>query len=312
MVKRPAHIELFCAFLALVAQVSGQQTQIESARQLELTGERHEIESAPLGLSLPQSEGGQDLDSFGVQQMLVCGPERARPFRVFGDVSGFVTDNVGLSRRSPSADSFMVGSFGLGYQRPLKRGFQVDATFQVAMFRYNEFRQLDFNSIDVGAGLSYQLQKLGGVALVARYNFNALQGASSGDTFFQNHTITVGAEKVLQFSKAHYAVAGVSGRAGFADPRSNERHEIGAYAGCHIAVIPRLEVDMGYRYGYYIYTASDHRDHNHTASLGVRYGFTDWFSASASSFYVWNRSNEDVLSYNAGTLGGGLMFLLRF
>ncbi len=312
MFTRSSHFKCFCVYVALGARAFAQQSQIESARQFDLSGKMREMPSAPLEMALPQSEGGNDFDSFGVQQMLVCGPERQRYFRVFGDVSGFVTDNVGLSRRDARADSFLVGSIGIGYQRPLKRGFQVDAAFQAAMFRYNEFGQLDFNSFDVGAGLSYQAKKLGGVTFAARYNFNALLGASSGETFFQNHTVTVGAEKVFQFSKAHYAVAGVSGRIGSADPRPNERHEIAAYAGYHIELAPRLDVDLGYRYGYYLYTAGDRRDHNQTASIGVRYGITDWFSASASSFYVWNRSNEDVFSYRAGTLGGGLQFLLRF
>lgn len=317
MIHRSVRLEIFRTFVVLATPAFAQQgpapqRQIDLARQMEMIREKREVQLAPVVPSLPQSDGGQDLDSFGIQQMLVCGPARPRYFRVVGDVSGFVANNVGLSRRNPSADSFLVGNFGMEYRRPFARRFQVDVGFQAAMFRYNEFGQLNFNSMDVGAGLTYHSDKLGGVDVIARYNFNALQGASSGETFFQNHTITAAVEKIFQFSKAHYAVLGASGRVAFTDPRSNERHEVGTYAGYHIEVIPRLDVDLTYRYGYYMYTAGGRRDHNHTVSLGARYGFTEHFSASASSFYVWDRSNQDAFSYNAGTLGGGLMFLLRF
>ena len=294
---------------------SAQQSQIDLARQFDASDpvrNIRDIQAAPVAPSLPQSEGGQDFDSFGVQQMLVCGPERARYFRTFGEISGFVTGNVGLSRRDPHSDSFLVGTFGLDYRRPLKRGFQVDAGFQVAMFRYNEFRQLDFNSLDVGVGLTYQWKKFGGVDLSARYNFNSLHAASSGDTLFENHTITAAVEKIFQFGKAHYALLGVSGRLGFADPKANERHEVAVYTGYHIEVVPRLDVDLGYRYACYAYTEGNRRDHNQTASLALRYRMKDWCSASASSFYVWDHSNLDALGYSAGSVGTALMLMFRF
>lgn len=312
MVARPACYTLLFCTVGLCAAWS-QQSQIETARQFDTTRESPVPQSAPaVPASPPQSEGGTDLDSFGVQQMLVCGPERARYFRTFGELSGFVTNNVGLSRRDPQADSFLVGSFGLEYRRPLKRNFQVDASFQVAMFRYSEFRQLNFNSFDVGAGIGYHSNMLGGVDLSARYNYNALLADSNGDKIFENHTITAAVEKIFPFSRAHYALLGVSAKAGFANPRPNERHEIGAYAGYHIEVVPKLDVDVGYRYAYYGYTANGRRDHNHTLSLGARYRLREWCSASVNSFYVWDRSNASALSYTAGSVGGSLMLMLRF
>lgn len=312
MVVRPVHLASLFAGIGLGVSAWSQQSQIERARQFDATREVHDVATAPAALSLPEAAGGTDFDSFGVQQMLVCGPERARYFRVLGEISGFATDNVGLSRRDPVSDSFMVGTFGIDYRRPLKRGFQVDAAFQAALFRYNEYSQLDFNSFDVGAGIGYHASKFGGVDVSLRYSFNALQGASSGETLFENHSIAAAVEKIFPFSKAHHAFLGLTGRAGFAVPRVNERHELGAYAGYHIEVLPRLDVDLGYRYAYYLYTAGGRLDHNQTASLGVKYRFREWCSASVSSFYVWDYSNRDELSYRAGSLGGALTLLVRF
>lgn len=265
-----------------------------------------------LGLAIPRSQGGSDSDSFGVQQMLVSGPERARYFRVFGDVSGFVTDNVGLSRRNGVADSFLVATFGLGYQRPLKRGFQVEAGAQFSFFRYDEFGQLDFNSLDVGAGISFRAKKLANTDFSLRYNYNSLFSTSGGSSFFENHTVTIGAEKVFQITQRQAVAAGAFGRLGFAEPKVSERDELGAYVAYHLEIMARLEADLAYRYGYYRYSEMDRRDHNHSISVGLKYGITNDFSASASSFYVWNQSNEEFLSYRAGTVGGGLMFLLKF
>ena len=108
MVVRPAHLASLLAFIGIGVTAWSQQSQIERARQFDATRETRDFPSASPSVSLPEAAGGTDLDSFGVQQMLVCGPERARYFRVVGEISGFVTDNVGLSRRDPVSDSFMV------------------------------------------------------------------------------------------------------------------------------------------------------------------------------------------------------------
>ena len=143
---------------------------------------------------------------------------------------------------------FCIATFGFEYRRPLPHGFQIEASLRYTAFRYNEYRQLDFNSVDAGIGLSYHADKLGGIDFFARYKFNELISAETDDVFFTNHTILLGAQKSVPFSQAHYAYFGATGQLGFADPEQSERSELSAYAGYHLQATRNLEVDLLYRY----------------------------------------------------------------
>ncbi len=304
---------IVAAALALPAGwARGQQARIDSARQFDELNNTAVLpaESPAAPATLEPTSGGDD-DSFGLQQFLKE-KERLRPFRTFAEISAFVTNNVALTRKAPQTDQFLLAAFGFEYHRPLPNGLQLEGTLRLATFRYNEFRQLDFNSVDIGGGLTYHLQKLGGVDVFARYNFNALLGAESEDAFFKNHTITLGMQKSVPFSQAHYAFAGVSGQLGFADPKNAERDELAAYAGYHLQATRKLEVDLLYRYAHYIYTEGGRRDANQTLSLGLRYHFTEWFSAMASTYVGWNRSTLSAFDYDVANGGGGLSLMLQF
>lgn len=176
---------LTLAVLALaMARARTQEAQIGQSRQLEAlsTGLAPLVETiAPSSLV---ASSGRDSESLGVQQML-RDEERLRPFRVFADVSAFVTSNVALTRKDPLSDSFLLATFGFEYRRALSHGFQVETSLRAATFRYNEFRELDFNSVDAGLGVSYHAAKLGGIDVSVRYNFNELIGAEADEAFFK-------------------------------------------------------------------------------------------------------------------------------
>jgi opacity protein-like surface antigen len=304
----------FCVLSSLAASASGlaQESRIEQSRQMDLlsAGIARQVDSPASSTSFEHDQGN-DAESFGVQQLL-REAERIQPFRVYANISGFVTNNVALTRADPVADAFLLASFGFDYRRPLRGGLQFDAGLRVATFRYSEFRALDFNSIDAGAGLTYHSGELGVVDFFLRYNFNELLGAESGDAFFKNHTVTLGVQKVIPFAQAHYAFVGVSGQLGFADPKISERAEVSAFAGYHVQLTRHFDADFTYRYASFLYSEGHRDDSNHTLALGLRYRFTEWFSVSASSFLTWNRSNRSAFDYDAANAGGGFTFSLQF
>ena len=151
----------------------------------------------------------------------------------------------------------------------MPHGFQIDASLRYTTFRYNQYRQLDFNSVDASAGVSYHAEKLGGIDMFARYGFNELIGAKTDDVFFTNHTVLLGVQKTVPFSQAHYAYIGATGQFGFADPEQSERSELSAYAGYHLRATRNLEVDLLYRYAWLRYTEGDRADHNQTLVFGA-------------------------------------------
>lgn len=312
MASRLSLFILAVAFAVASGPAWAQQARIDLSRQFDTPADTGvvptELTAAPAAID---TATGGDGESFGLQQFL-REKERLRPFRAFAEISAFVTNNVALTSKEPLSDAFLLATLGFEYRRPLKYGLQLDSSLRVATFRYNEYRQLDFNSIDVGAGLTYRVQKLGGIDAFARYNFNALLGAESGEAFFKNHTITLGVQKAVVFSQAHYAFAGLSGQLGFADPKAAERQELAAYAGYHLQATRHLEADLLYRYAHFFYSEGERRDSNHTLSLGVRYRFTEWFSATASGYLGWNRSTLEVFDYEVANGGAGLSLSLQF
>lgn len=312
LMRSRRHIPIILSALALAADTaSTQESRIEQARQLDLLGAETVRPVDPIAPSSVRPNSGGDPDSFGIQQFL-RDEERLRPFRIYADISTFVTSNVALARKDPLSDAFLIATFGFEYRRALPRGFQIDASLRVAAFRYDIFRQLDFSSVDAGVGVSYHSEKLGGIDLFARYGFNELISEGTGDVFFQNHTVLLGVQKAVSFSQAHYAYLGAVGLLGFADPVQSERSELSAYAGYHLQATRNLEADLVYRYAYLRYTEGDRADHNQTLSLGLRYRFTDWFHASASTYMSWNRSNQEVFNYDAANAGVGLTLSLQF
>lgn len=302
---------ILTALAAAEAQGQAQNSQIEQARQRDALNTELIRPVETLAPAALEPTLGGDPDSFGIQQFL-REAERLRPFRAFADVSAFVTNNVALTRQDPLSDAFLIATFGFEYRRPLARGLQFDASLRYATFRYDKFRQLDFSSFDLGIGLTYHSEKLGGIDLYARYGFNELRSAETDDVFFTNHALLVGAQKVVSFSQAHYAYVGVSGHLGFADPQASERSELSAFAGYHLQATRNLEADLLYRYIYLRYAEGGRGDQNQTISLGFRYRITDWCFASATSYIGWNRSNQSVFNYDTANAGGGLTLSVVF
>jgi hypothetical protein len=296
---------------ALVGTTAAQEAQIQQARQFDALSAKLQPAGAATPPSVAAGTTGGDAESFGVQQFLQE-KERVKHFRTFAETSAFFTNNVALASTDRQSDSFLVASFGLDGRRPLPHGFQLEAAAKVAIFRYNEFSELDFTSVDTGIGLSYHSGKLGGFDLFVRYNFNALISRSTQDTFFTNHSISLGAQKVISFSQAHYAFAGLAGELAFSDPEVAERSNITGYTGYHLQATRKLETDLLYTYAYFLFTEGGRRDHNHTIAASVRYRFTDWLSAFASVFTAWNASNREAFEYDAATAGGGLSLNLQF
>lgn len=316
----PDHVRalpvLFFVMLLAVASVSrGQrvEAQIDQARQFRMPAASGDLRATVGGTDFPAaSELLEQDDSFGAQQFLKR-QEKPRLFNVFGEVAGYHTNNVALTRRATEPDRFLVASFGINYRQPLTRELAVDATIRGALFRYDEFNVLDFNSIDAGAGLTWAPEHLAGVALFGRYNFTDLIGDETGDEFFQNHTIALGAQKTFILSRAHAFFLGASAQFGFADPSVSQRDEYSAYVGYHLQATRHLEADLFYRYGYFVYREEgERRDHNQTLSLSLRYNLTRWMSISASSFLGWNRSNAEVFDYHVWNVGGLFGVSLRF
>ncbi|MEA3187614.1 MAG: hypothetical protein QOD99_1444 [Chthoniobacter sp.] len=302
-------IGLLCATSQAAEPV---ESRIEQARQFRATETGSGSGSSGTVLATgAEGTAGAENESFGSQQILRR-QEKLHPFNAFAEVSAFYTNNVALSHRNGVGDAFLVPTFGLSYQRPITDALRAEFTLKGGVYRYNKFTELDFESVDAGGGLTYQLHSLGNVEVFARYNFTELISADSGDEFFQGHTLTFGVQKAIAFSRAHGIYAGVAATLNKADPAAAERNEYGIFAGYHLQATRHLSSDLLYRLNFQHYWDTSRQDLNNALSLTLRYDVADWLNVSASTYFSTNASNDSAFSYDVFNAGGGLGANIRF
>ena len=231
---------------------------------------------------LPSAETGDD--AFGAQVIMKEQP-RVKPFTAFTEVAAFFTNNVGLAKRAQEQDGFMIASLGAAYSRSLPKNLHLDLGVRSSAFRYAEYRELDFQSVDASIGLAWPPPVFRGTELLLRYTFTDLTTAEHGFEFFKNHAILAGAQKAVSISRAQIAYGGVSAQWSWADPKEAGRDEYSAYLGTRVQATRNIDVDLFYRYGRFVYReAAGRQDGNHSISLTARYAPAAWFSMSASTF----------------------------
>jgi hypothetical protein len=311
-----ARFLLTCAFAgsALCATAQGPPTdvQIDQARQFSSAMPPTDLGAAAAG-DFPAAEPllAPD-DAFG-SQFIFKHQERHRPFTGFAEASAFFTNNVALAKRDRLEDQFLVVAAGASFSQRIGYDMRLEAGVRTALYRYSEYRELDFQSVDATAGVVWTPPALRGAEVSLRYAYTQLTSAEQRDEFYKNHALLLGVQKVIPFSRAHAAYFGASAQWSWAEPQEPGRDEYVAFAGYHLQATEHLAADLGYRYGYFIYRQGhDRRDRNQTLSLSLRYSPVEWASISATSFLGINRSNQSVFDYAVWNAGVGLQFSVKF
>ena len=306
-------LSLAVVALPLLARAQSSFPQIEQARQF-----------APPSSTLPRETGGglSDFpdglteaspdDAFGAQ-VLLKEKQKIQPFSAFTEVAAFFTNNVALVDRARDEDKFLVISAGGTFTRQLAPQLRLDLGARGSVYRYSEFRELDFQSTDLIAGLTYTPPVLRGAEVLLRYTFTDLTTAERIREFYKNHAVLVGIQHAYPLARAHAVYGGLTAQWSWADPRETGRDEYVAFAGYRAQLTRSIDADLIYRYGRYVYRESGNReDDNQTVSLTFRYVPKPWIALSATAFYTVNRSSEEVFDYEVLNAGLSLQFLARF
>lgn len=255
----------------------------------------------------PSSPGDPDLG----EQVILKRREKVRPFTVSADVSGFYTSNAALTDTFEVDDFFLAAQAAVSYQPRLTPSLFGEITVRQGFFRYAEFDELDFDSLNIGGGLTYVMKPLWNTALSVRYNYNRLTDASEHDEFFRNHTVTVSLLKTFELSKAHYVYAGASSLFAWSDPKPVERDEYGLFAGYRVNLTRALAADAYYRFAFFDY-AGGRDDWNQTLAVALRCNLTRALSIAASVSLGFNNSNRNVFDYEVFNGGFGVAASVSF
>jgi len=251
-------------------------------------------------------------DAFG-SQVIFKRQDKPQPFSAFAGIEAFVTNNVALAKVAPQRDGFLEATAGASFTQRFAYNLRFDASLVGAAYRYDRFPQLDFQSTEPSAAVTWSPPQLHGAEVLLRYTFTDLTAAPRVREFYKSQAILLGAQKVIPFSRSQVVYFGASAQWSFAEPQPDGRDEYVAYCGYKAQLTRRLSADLFYRYGRYVYRAGDGRqDNNHTISLGFRYSPTDWFSLSVNGYIAVDRSNQPAFDYDVGNAGLGLEFSFQF
>jgi hypothetical protein len=299
------------ALLSLGTLCAQTNPAVETSRLFERTAPPTGGMVNPDGMALPEGESTTSEDeSFGAQQILKTQP-KPLDFTIGGNVSGFYTNNVALTRSHTISDSFLVGSAFFNWTPHINPELQFQFGAGASIFRYWETTPLDFENVGTGAGLLWTPQNFWGIGILARYDFTELLDSASNE-ILQDHEFSVALQKLLVLGRSHSLTFGVIGSAGISDPFFEQRDQVGFAVGYHLQLTRQLGSDLGYRLSGYFYDKGGRDDLNQVFSLGLHYYITPWASVDSFLTGAVNSSNRAAFRYDVLSTGGGAGLTVRF
>lgn len=314
---------LLAVCVSICAPIAFAQPQVEESHRYNTENELLRKLPPPDGMtreekpsyeSAPDSDGDEDL---GMQLLLKKKP-KYKPFKVFGDVSGFYTSNAQLSKHDTKDDYFWITQVGASYMPKILPNLMGEVTVNQQFFRYDEFKNLDFDSFNAGGGLTYIANELWDVAFFGRYNFNRLTHAhKSADgpensEFYSTHNITAGLQKVFPINRAQYCYVGHMSQINMSNPVAPQKNDYSLFTGYSLKATRDVNFQFMYRAAYVCYANEIREDVSQTLFAGLSYNPYEWATISLSSSLGLNNSNNPANDYEVVNTGLGLNLKYKF
>ena len=255
-----------------------------------------------------QSPGDDDLG----QQVILKSRNVYQPFSVYLGSDAVYTSNVGLADNFEQDDWFWRTTVGAIYAPRFGNNLLGNIHIGQDIFRYDKFDELNFESLTIGAGLTYNLWFFYGINAGLEYNYDRLTSEGYGDEIYSDQRLTLSLSRNFILSRAHYFYVVAAAQAGWSDPEEAARDEFTLLTGYHVRLARSFELDLFYRLGFFHYTEADREDVNQTVQFSARYNFTKWLSANASFGASFNDSNRTGFDYQALNTSAGFFVSWKF
>ncbi len=308
---------IFCTFI-LISSAFAQtpvKPQIDLEKQIELdefsrSGRRaidilgHEADRT----MAPPSAGD---DAMG-QQIILKRKAEYQPFTAFGNLGWNWTSNVALTKNNPQDDNYFLTTTGVSYQPIILPNLLGEVTAMYQWFRYDRFTDMNFDSFNTGAGLTYVIPELDQLAISARYNYNRLTNADARGEYYRNNSITLGLFKMFPLARAHYIYAAYSSQFGFSDPKVYQRDYHSLVSGYYLDITSKWSFEGGVRISYVPYAENGREDYNESVTLVIGYKPKPWININFTALAALNQSNQSVFEYNMVNLSPNINIKIKF
>ena len=262
--------------------------------------------------SLPSSPRLPGDAEYG-EQVVLARRANHEPWSLAFDAEYFFTDNVALASAGELQDFYLRTGAQARYTNRISGDWFANAALDAHSILHDRYDALDFLLLKAEAGAMYRVPWLADTFLSAGYVGYWITEDDLTTESFQNHAISIGAQKVWKPARAMQIIAGATAEYSFdAEPAPPQRHEYSAYLGYRLRLNDNLSLSASYRLGFYDYPVIDRQDWNHVVVIGASYDITSWARVSLSASSAWNRSSVEFFDYDNIVSGISLSLHMEF
>ena len=238
--------------------------------------------------------------------------QKYSPFSLAISSGLYYTDNAFLTETNTIEDAYWWNSLGLSYKPQLFGSLAADFTFGYDLVRYESNSELDYDEMEVGAGLLYILRDLGDLSLFGRYQYDRLMEPRDYSEIFVQHEIAVGFYKPFIINQNQFLYLRMSAEFGLdANPDPAKQNDYSGILGYRLTVLDDISVEPYYRARFLDFDGG-REDLSHQVGLAINCRLGDSWYLGATGYYLTNDSNRADGDFEAGTIGGQIGFQKRF
>ncbi len=273
----------------------------------------------PLGAartSLTSAEGlapASPSDSDIGDQVVLQPQDEYDPFTAYAGTDFYWTSNAELLNDTAGSDAFFTTTAGVNYLPSLGNNLFADFAVEGSIFRYARNAGLDFNAFSLAAGLVYVIPDFHNVTLFANYRYSLLTNRAFNREIYHDHTLTGGVRKSFALSRAQQFYTALAAEFSLGgEPAYSLRHDFAWFLGYQADLTRAVKLDLYYRLAVQPYRYADRTDLNQLIGGGLSFGITRWLSVQTTATLGINNSTEQIYSYFAANIGGGISVLVNF
>lgn len=262
----------------------------------------------PTELEAREVDSGRDFAPFspadsdlGVQEILGQ-YKRLPPVRVEVTSDFYWTDNAPAATRSLDDESWLwAGRVAASWQPRIASGWFADLGVDQQMFQFDQGDAVDFENLQVYAGVVKMLPDLDDLILFGRFEYQILTVDTFDNTAYETPRVRVGAQKVLFNTPHHHIAAGISGAFDLgADPDVLERNDYSVDLHYTWFITDHVSTTLSYQANWWDFDqptpgffggTKDRRDFNQVAGLELAY--QPWKNARLYTSLFFSDSNSN-------------------
>ncbi|MFN0130427.1 MAG: hypothetical protein ACKV19_27510 [Verrucomicrobiales bacterium] len=301
---------------AVLAQSPDPSRLGDATRPLAVPSLLDDPRTQPTGLSLeeenvfaPVSPGDEDMG----QQLILKEAPKNRWLSAQADTFLYWTDNPANLSEGGDDDFFWGGRVSVGAQPRLSRNLFGDILVSQQIYRYDRYDFLDYEYLEVSAGLIYVEPRLWDSILFVQGYFNRMTADDFSQDIVNSWSVRAGIQKSFLFDRRNSLHVNLMGDWDVdTDEAALDRFEYIADLGYAFKIMRDLVVGASYRFTWFDYREVDRADALSLVGVNMVWSPRKWIDVYMAASYSFNESDVDVFDYEAATVGGGVGVRLRF